>query len=90
MTATSSDGFTVIGPLAYRGKRGCKNVTCTHIVVSVENGRPIFDEACRGWHCSYCDAPCSYQGHRCDAAEAVLGEARRIAHGPDLGAARVS
>jgi hypothetical protein len=69
----SLDDYTLIGPLTYRGKVGCQNVTCTrHTDVK---------DRCYGWHCSYCDAPCSYQGHRCDAAEAVLGEARRASEG---------
>jgi hypothetical protein len=66
-------GVTLIGPLAYRGKVGCLNVTCTRR--SLEFGPEV---ACYGWHCSYCDAPCSSMGHGCDAANAVLGEARRI------------
>lgn len=68
--------YEVIGPLAYWGKVGCVNVTCTHMVTPEGID---FTQACMGWHCSYCDAPCSSQGHRCDASEAILGEARRIA-----------
>lgn len=60
----------MIGPLAYRGKEGCQSVICTRLQPD--------STSCYGWHCSYCDEPCSYQGHGCDAAEAVLAEARRI------------
>jgi hypothetical protein len=63
-------GYTIIGPLAYRGKKGCQSATCT---------RRQGDDDCFGWHCSYCDEPCGSQGHRCDAAEAILGESRRLA-----------
>jgi hypothetical protein len=66
----SLDGYTMIGPLAYRGKEGCESGTCTRRNVSGES-------SCYGWHCSYCDEPCGCQGHRCDASEAILGEARR-------------
>lgn len=72
------DGWTLIGPLAYRGKKGCTSVTCTRLW----DGEKM-DVDCRGWHCSYCDEPCSSQGHRCDAAQAVLGEARRVAEESD-------
>lgn len=70
--------FTVIGPLAYRGKKDCRNATCTRMF---HDGGSSKD--CIGWHCSYCDAPCSSQGHRCDASEAILGEARRLAASGD-------
>jgi hypothetical protein len=66
--------WTTIGPLAYCGKKGCTSVTCTRMFI---DGKISPD--CRGWHCSYCDAPCGSQGHRCPASEAILGEARRIA-----------
>ena len=69
----SLDDITRIGPLAYRGKVGCMSVTCPRL----RTAGP--DIACYGWHCAYCDAPCSYQGCGCDAAEAVLGEAWQIA-----------
>ena len=69
------DGYEVIGPLAYQGKEGCESPTCTRRRLG-----PTDDAGtCIGWHCSYCDAPCSSQGHRCDAANAILGEAQRIA-----------
>lgn len=54
------------GPLAYQGKEGCESVLCT--VVKTDEGW-----RCVGWHCAYCDKPCSYQGHGCDVAEAILG-----------------
>lgn len=65
--------FIYIGPLAYQGKEGCQSMRCT-VMPDGEGGW-----YCVGYHCSYCDEPCSSQGHGCDAAEAVLGEARRIA-----------
>lgn len=72
--------YKIIGPLCYMGKVGCENPICRHVIVGhTPSGEAIFDAACRGYHCSYCDEPCSSQGHRCDAAQAVLGEARRIA-----------
>jgi hypothetical protein len=67
------DGFVTVGPLAYRGKPDCDNVTCTRLIGT--DGK--WSKDCMGWHCAYCDAPCSSQGHRCDASDAVLGEARR-------------
>lgn len=71
-------GFKLIGPLAYGGKADCDSVTCRRVgVYRREDGSWDLGE-CAGWHCSYCDAPTSYQGHNCDAAEAVLGEAKRI------------
>jgi hypothetical protein len=70
----SLDDYTVLGPIAYRGKKNCRSVTCTRFW---EDGKMLPD--CHGWHCSYCEAACSSQGHRCDAAEAILGEAARIA-----------
>lgn len=77
--------YKIIGPLAYMGKKGCESVICTHLCIGTdENGRPIFDESCRGWHCSYCDEPCSSQGHRCDAANAVLDAARQIMEEGDV------
>ena len=62
----------LIGPLAYQGKEGCQGATCRSMLDG--DGGSV----CVGWHCSYCDEPTSYQGHNCDAAEAVLGEAKRI------------
>ncbi len=65
------DGFKLIGPLAYEGKIGCQSVMCR----SIPDGTGGWK--CVGWHCSYCDEPTSYQGHNCDAADAILGGARR-------------
>lgn len=72
-------GYTIIGPLCYQGKVGCEHPMCRHLVVGWEYGKPIFDSRCHGYHCSYCDEPCSSQGHRCDAANAILGAAEEIA-----------
>lgn len=72
-------GYTLIGPLAYRGKQGCESSICTRFIGQNEDGSHAISPDCIGWHCSYCDAPCSSQGHRCDAANAILGEAERIA-----------
>jgi hypothetical protein len=62
------------GPLAYRGKEDCDSAICTRRTW-MEDGHLRWDTTCYGWHCSYCDAPTSYQGHRCDAAQAILGDA---------------
>jgi hypothetical protein len=56
------------GPLAYRGKEECESPLCT------QNPNVA---GCYGWHCSYCDEPCSYQGHRCDVAETLLDSTER-------------
>ncbi len=64
-------GYTVIGPLAYRGKDGCESAVCARMGAG--------SGPCYGWHCSYCDEPCSSQGHPCDASETYLAEARRAA-----------
>lgn len=69
----SRDHFTLIGPLAYQGKKGCQDSRCRHFF---EDGK--MSEDCAGWHCAYCDQPCSSMGHRCDASQAILGEARRV------------
>jgi hypothetical protein len=63
--------YRIIGPLTYRGKEGCRDVTCTR--------RWDITDRCYGWHCVYCDEACSYQGHNCPASEAILGEAARLA-----------
>lgn len=70
--------YQMIGPLAYQGKAGCKDVRCRRMVERHEDGTTTLGN-CLGWHCSYCDAPCGSMGHGCDASKAVLGEARRIA-----------
>ena len=59
------------GPLAYRGKGGCTSMLCTQMLDDTGTYH------CYGWHCSYCDEPCSYQGHRCDVAETLLGSTER-------------
>lgn len=71
----SLDRYQVIGTLAYQGKEGCADVRCTRWFV---DGVPDWTR-CMGYHCSYCDQPCSSQGHRCDASQAILGEALRAA-----------
>lgn len=48
-----ADGAT----LAYRGKAGFRNVTCTR--------RSDLPDVCYGWHCAHCHEPCSMQGHVC-------------------------
>ena len=70
-------GYKIVGPLAYRGKPDCQHPLCTRMILHNDDGTYAMGE-CMGWHCSYCDEPCSSQGHRCDAAETMLGEARRI------------
>lgn len=69
----SLSDYKIIGPLAYRGKKDCESPTCTRFF---EDGKMTPD--CFGWHCSYCDAPCSSQGHSCDAAKAFLDASKRI------------
>jgi len=73
----SGEEFVSVGPLAYRGKVGCQSVECTRRDI-----RAYLDgteESCFGWHCAYCDEPCSSHGHQCPAAEAMLDASRRIA-----------
>jgi len=65
------------GPLAYRGKENCESVLCTRRTWMLEGSGIHWDTTCSGWHCPYCDEPCSYQGHRCDAAETLLGSTER-------------
>lgn len=69
----SLDDYTIIGPLTYRGKKDCDSVICTRRFI---DGK--MEPDCWGWHCVYCDEPCSYQGHKCPASEAILGESARI------------
>lgn len=69
----SLSDYKIIGPLAYRGKKNCQSVTCTRFY---EDGEMTKD--CFGWHCSYCDEPCSSQGHNCNAAKVLLDESRRL------------
>lgn len=70
-TAMSLDGYRIIAPLTYRGKAGCTNPTCTRF-----RDRP---DPCFGWHCSYCDEACSYQGHTCEASQTMIAAAQQIA-----------
>lgn len=72
-------GYRLIGPLAYQGKKGCTSPICSRMVLIAADGTHKASEDCRGYHCSYCDEPCSSQGHRCDAANAILGAAEEIA-----------
>lgn len=51
--------------LAYRGKKGCTDIRCTHTPFASDKGM------CYGWHCPYCHAPCSSQGHQCSAREDI-------------------
>lgn len=66
----SLDDYTMIGPVAIQGMEGCQDPRCR---------RAPGASGCMGYHCPYCGAACSMMGHRCDAANAVLGEAERIA-----------
>ena len=71
-----SDELRVVGPLAYQGKKDCRDIRCTRRdVQAFARGEA---SECIGWHCAYCDQPCSSQGHNCDAARAILDESRRI------------
>lgn len=70
--------YKIIGPLCYMGKKGCTSVTCRRMVERLPDGTHKVSPDCMGYHCSYCDEPCSSQGHRCDAANAILDESRRI------------
>jgi len=70
--------YKIIGPLCYMGKKGCSSVLCRRLVSRNVDGTHAVSEDCMGYHCSYCDEPCSSQGHRCDAANAILAESRRI------------
>lgn len=71
-SAAKALGVKIIGPLAYAGKPDCQSARCRR-EPNVEGGW-----RCVGWHCSYCDQPCSSQGHRCDAADAILSAAETI------------
>jgi hypothetical protein len=72
--AVEIPGYTIIGPVAYQGKAGCDSPRCTRMFYPDGSA----SEDCIGWHCVYCDEPCSSQGHKCDAGEALLAEARKI------------
>lgn len=53
----------LLEPLAYQGRVGCENQNCRR-EMKVVAGR-IVSSKCVGWHCYYCDKPCSSQGHAC-------------------------
>lgn len=78
----SYDGteFRLIAPLAYQGKIGCQDVRCTRMFhKDPETGKVSMDlTECIGWHCAHCDAPCSSQGHRCEAAKAMIEAAELL------------
>lgn len=66
----------VLGPLAYRGKKGCRSLICTRRSITA----PIEDDPeCYGWHCAYCDAPCGSQGHsNCEVGKTMLAESKKV------------
>ncbi len=61
MSSSNSDPFepyayaTSPAGGSYRGKAGCKNMTCTRMGLD-------FDGPCYGWHCILCDGPSNCQG----------------------------
>ena len=69
-------GVTLLAPLCYQGKPDCMDARCRQMIYHDE---PHVRPGCMGYHCSYCDEPCSMMGHKCSASEAILGEARRLA-----------
>lgn len=73
---TLSD-YRMIGPLAYMGKDGCESSTCRRMFERGDDGTVIFGP-CMGWHCSYCDEPCSSMGHRCDASQTLLAASAKL------------
>lgn len=78
MSLMPLDDYTIIGPLCYQGKKDCDSSRCTRMFTRDENGKVVGSPDCMGYHCSYCDAPCSSQGHRCDVGETLLAESKRI------------
>lgn len=70
--------YTIIGPLAYQGKEDCTSPVCTRRTWRDEDGKLQWDPNCIGYHCPYCDEPCSSQGHKCEVGEAILRESERI------------
>lgn len=66
-------GLQIIGPIAYQGKADCDNPRCTHRFID-----GVMQPGCIGYHCVYCDAPCSMMGHRCDVAETLLEASRKL------------
>ena len=77
---TGLSRYQIIGPVAYIGKADCDYAGCRRQWFSATEFGP-----CMGYHCVYCDEPCGPMGHRCDAAEAILGEARRLIENPAYG-----
>ena len=67
------DGFKIIAPLAYMGKKDCTDPHCRRMIG--DGARP----GCLGWHCSYCDSPCGSQGHKCDVATTLIDAAKEAA-----------
>ena len=65
--------YRVLGPIAYMGKKGCTDMRCRRYF-----GPDGMSDDCIGYHCSYCDAPCSMMGHRCDVGDTLLAESRRL------------
>lgn len=70
----SLSDYQMIGPICYQGKKGCRDVRCRHFFD--EDGN--MSEDCSGYHCSYCDEPCSMMGCGCDASKTLLAEAQRV------------
>lgn len=62
------DGFQ-LGPLvAYQGKAGCTDPSCSHRYEQTPEG-PRMVPGCGSYHCPTCDAPVSMVGHDCPLAE---------------------
>lgn len=68
-------GLRIIGPVAYQGKPDCMDPRCTRMIYREE---PHVRPGCIGYHCAYCDEPCSSQGHRCDASQTLLEASRKL------------
>lgn len=71
--------YRIIAPLCYQGKEGCEDVRCTRAGFTWLDDGSVELGACIGYHCSYCDEPCSSQGHRCPASLAMIEAATKIA-----------
>lgn len=53
-----------LGPMiAYEGKADCTDPRCRRMV---SPDQPHVSAGCLGWHCAFCDQPCSSQGHDCE------------------------
>ena len=72
--------YEFIGQLAYQGKQGCTDARCRRVLIHNEDGTRTVGE-CLGWHCPYCDEPCSMMGHRCDAQPEALRASRSVSGG---------